>query len=51
MQWLDGSKFEGEWRLDMRHIGKMKMMDGSTYEGTFKEDKYHGKGKIMIKQS
>lgn len=35
----------------MRHFGKMRMTDGSTYEGSFLNDKYHGKGKIMMKQS
>ena len=51
MHWMDGSEFEGEWRIDMRHYGKMRMTDGSIYEGPFENDKYHGKGKIMVKQS
>ena len=51
MTWSDGSVFEGEWRLDMRHHGSMRMIDSSVYEGPFENDRYHGRGKIMIKQS
>ncbi len=51
MSWHDSSEFEGEWRLDMRFKGKMKMIDSTIYEGGFQNDKYHGRGKIMIKQT
>lgn len=49
MKWYDGSKFDGVWFQDMRHHGVMIMTDGNQYQGEFKNDRYHGKGKIIIK--
>jgi hypothetical protein len=51
MRWFDGSEFVGEWKLDMRHKGRMRMSDGSIYEGDFLNDCYHGLGKIMTKMN
>lgn len=49
MKWSDGSYFTGLWRVDMRFKGSMKMPDGITYEGGFQDDKYHGKGKLIMR--
>lgn len=49
MKWSDGSRFEGEWKDDMRKRGKMFMQDGNIYEGEFMNDKYHGLGTLTMK--
>eukprot|EP00347_Sterkiella_histriomuscorum_P016426 403353222 len=46
--WADGSSYEGNWSMDKRTHGKMKMIDGTVYEGPFLDDKYHGKGVIKF---
>ena len=49
MKWLDGSRFEGEWKDDKRLKGKMYMIDGTVYEGSFHNDQFHGKGSITMR--
>ena len=49
MTWGDGSRFEGEWKLDLRFKGRMQMIDGTIYDGEFKDDVYHGRGRILTK--
>lgn len=43
--WIDGSKYEGHWRLD-RANGKGRLIhgDGDVYEGDWSDDKAHGYG-------
>lgn len=46
MSWADGSYFEGDWQMDRRVKGVMRMSDNIKYTGTFKDDLYHGKGSL-----
>ncbi|OMJ82628.1 hypothetical protein SteCoe_16608 [Stentor coeruleus] len=43
--WNDGSKYEGEWRMDKANgCGRLIHADGDVYEGRWKDDKAHGYG-------
>ncbi|CAI9097927.1 OLC1v1034451C1 [Oldenlandia corymbosa var. corymbosa] len=43
--WLDGCKYEGEWRCGMRHgYGKLQWPSGAVYEGDFSGGYMHGTG-------
>lgn len=48
MIWPDGSEFKGEWRNDQRFFGEMRMVDLTTYTGPFRNEKFHGKGKLVF---
>jgi len=48
MTWADGSRYEGEWRFDMRFNGTMFMIDNCAYTGEFKNDVYCGFGKLRM---
>lgn len=41
MIWSDGSIFEGIWKNDVRHHGRMIMANGFIYIGGFKNDKFN----------
>ena len=44
-QWDDGSKYEGEWKKDMKHgQGTFTFANGDKYVGEYKDDLSHGKG-------
>ncbi|KZV35740.1 phosphatidylinositol 4-phosphate 5-kinase 9 [Dorcoceras hygrometricum] len=44
-EWLDGCKYEGEWRCGMRHgYGKLQWPSGAIYEGEFSGGYMHGSG-------
>ncbi|KAG9146276.1 hypothetical protein Leryth_007978 [Lithospermum erythrorhizon] len=43
--WLDGSRYDGEWRRGMRHgYGKLQWPSGAVYEGDFSGGYMHGSG-------
>ncbi|RAL48785.1 hypothetical protein DM860_001105 [Cuscuta australis] len=43
--WSDGCRYEGEWRLGMRHgYGTLKWPSGAVYEGEFSGGYMHGTG-------
>ena len=40
--------YEGEWRDDLKDgQGKQQYADGTVHEGYYKEDKRHGRGRIV----
>jgi len=45
--WVDGSKFTGIWKNDMRHKGEMRFQNGSVYQGSFLNDKMEGPGRLL----
>ncbi len=49
MRWGDGTTYEGEWRNDVRHFGKMKLQNGLVYEGFWLNEYFHGRGSLTLK--
>ena len=44
-QWDDGSKYEGEWKKDMKHgRGTFTFANGDKYVGEYKDDLSHAQG-------
>lgn len=44
----DGSRYNGEWKSDMRHgSGIMQVFSGDIYSGAFERDHFHGIGKLV----
>jgi len=44
-QWDDGSKYEGEWKKDMKHgQGTFTFANGDKYVGEYKDDLSHAQG-------
>lgn len=48
MTWIDGAKYRGQWKGDMRHEGEMRMTNGNIYIGPFSKDKYHGHARLLL---
>ena len=48
MVWGDGSVFEGTWRNDERHFGRMIMANSFVYQGHFLNDKFHGENEKLL---
>lgn len=48
MTWMDGARFKGVWRNDMRAEGEMRMTNGNIYIGGFDNDKFHGAGRLLL---
>lgn len=43
--WVNGSSYEGLWRLDLKHgMGTDKIEQGEVFTGMFRNDLRHGSG-------
>ena len=48
MVWGDGTTFEGTWKNDMRHQGKLIMSNNCVYIGRFDKDLINGPSEMLL---